>query len=60
MTGHDRLLDEIVKLSRRVAESERRNAALAQTIAAQADTLARREARIESLERQFWDLAVHP
>ena len=51
MTGHDRLLDEIVKLSRRIAESER-------TVAELTNTLALREARIASLQRQLLDLAA--
>jgi hypothetical protein len=60
MTGHDRLLNELVNMCHRLAESERRNVESMHHIDNLTDTLARRDARIESLERQLWDLAVRP
>ena len=53
MTGHDRLLDKVAELRRELAESVHRQADLRETIA-------RRDARIRSLERQRFDLMTRP
>ncbi len=53
MTGEERLLDKVAELRRELAESVQRQADLCETIA-------RRDARIRSLERQRFDLLTRP
>jgi hypothetical protein len=53
VTGEERLLDKVAELRRELAESVQRQADLCETIA-------RRDARIRSLERQRFDLLTRP
>lgn len=53
MTGEERLLDKVAELRRELTESVHRQADLRETIA-------RRDARIRSLERQRFDLMTRP
>ncbi len=53
MTGEERLLDKVAELRRQLDASVQRQADLRETIA-------RRDARIRSLERQRFDLLTRP
>ncbi len=53
MTGEERLLDKVAELRRQLDASVQRTADLRETIA-------RKDARIRSLERQRFDLMLRP